>query len=132
MRITVVDILDAISDARALAVYKTIASEKANSNLLITKMQLTRKQYYSRISRLIKIGLVKKENGRYTLTSFGKVIYDIQITIEIALENFWKLKAIDSLQAADSTLSREEQTKVLDVLIQNDKIKEVIFAKMSL
>lgn len=129
MGITVVDILDAISDARALAVYKTIASEKANSNLLITKMQLTRKQYYSRISKLIKTGLVKRENGRYTLTSFGKVIYDIQITIEIALENFWKLKAIDSLQAADSTLSKEEQTRVLDVLIQNDKIKEVIFAK---
>jgi Mn-dependent DtxR family transcriptional regulator len=131
MGITVVDILDAISDARALAVYKTIASEKANSNLLITKMQLTRKQYYSRISRLIKTGLVKRENGRYTLTSFGRVIYDIQITIEVALENFWKLKAIDSLQAADSTLSKEEQTRVLDVLIQNDKIKEVIFAKMS-
>jgi Mn-dependent DtxR family transcriptional regulator len=131
MGITVADILDAISDARALAVYKTIASEKPNSNLLITKMQLTRKQYYSRISRLIKTGLVKRENGRYTLTSFGKVIYDIQITIEVALENFWKLKAIDSLQAADSTLSKEEQTKVLDVLIQNDKIKEVIFAKMS-
>jgi Mn-dependent DtxR family transcriptional regulator len=131
MGITVVDILGAISDARALAVYKTIASEKANSNLLITKMQLTRKQYYSRISRLIKTGLVKRENGRYTLTSFGKVIYDFQIAIEIALENFWKLKAIDSLQADDSTLSKEEQTKVLDVLIQNDKIKEVIFAKMS-
>jgi predicted transcriptional regulator len=131
MGITVVDILDAISDVRALAVYKTIASEKANSNLLITKMQLTRKQYYSRISKLIKTGLVKRENGRYTLTSLGKVIYDIQITIEIALENFWKLKAIDSLQAADSTLSKEEQTKVLDVLIQNDKIKELIFAKMS-
>ncbi|HEY6883799.1 MAG TPA: hypothetical protein VI278_07160 [Nitrososphaeraceae archaeon] len=130
MGITVVDILGTISDARALAVYKTIASEKANSNLLITKMQLTRKQYYSRISRLIKTGLVKRENGRYTLTSFGKVIYDIQITIEVALENFWKLKAIDSLQATDSTLSKEEQTRVLDVLIQNDKIKEVIFAKM--
>jgi Mn-dependent DtxR family transcriptional regulator len=130
MGITVVEVLGAISDARALAVYKTIASEKANSNLLITKMQLTRKQYYSRISRLIKTGLVRRENGRYTLTSFGKVIYDFQIAIEIALENFWKLKAIDSLQAADSTLSKEEQTKVLDVLIQNDKIKEVIFAKM--
>jgi nanoRNase/pAp phosphatase (c-di-AMP/oligoRNAs hydrolase) len=130
MGITVVDVLGAISDARALAVYKTIASEKANSNLLITKMRLTRKQYYSRISRLIKTGLVKRENGRYTLTSFGKVIYDFQIAIEVALENFWKLKAIDSLQAADSTLSKEEQTRVLDVLIQNDKIKEVIFAKM--
>jgi hypothetical protein len=131
MWITVVDILDAISDAKALAVYKTIASEKPNSNLLITKMRLTRKQYYSRISRLTKTGLVKRENGRYSLTSFGKVIYDIQITIEVALENFWKLKAIDSLQAADSTLSKEEQTKVLDILIQNDKIKEVVFAKMS-
>jgi predicted transcriptional regulator len=96
MGITVADILDAISDARALAVYKTIASEKANSKLLITKMQLTRKQYYSRISRLIKTGLVKRENGRYILTSFGKVIYDFQMRIEVALENFWKLKIIPS------------------------------------
>ena len=59
MGITVADILDAISDARALAVYKTIASEKANSNLLITKMQLTRKQYYSRIPNMLKAGLVR-------------------------------------------------------------------------
>jgi predicted transcriptional regulator len=131
MGITVADILETISDARALALYKTIALEKPNSEILITKMQLTRKQYYSRISRFIKTGLVKRKNGKYTLTSLGKVIYDIQITIEIALENFWKLKAIDSLEAADSRLSKEEHTKVLDVLINNEKIKEVIFAKMS-
>jgi hypothetical protein len=46
MGITVAGVLDAISDATALAVYKAIASQKPNSNLLITKMQLTRKQYY--------------------------------------------------------------------------------------
>jgi hypothetical protein len=48
------------------------------------------------------------------------VIYEIQLAIEIALENFWKLKAIDSFQAADSTLSKEEQTKVFDVLIKRE------------
>jgi hypothetical protein len=52
MGITVADIIGSISDARTLAVYKTIAGQKPNSNLLITKMQLTRKQYYSRISNL--------------------------------------------------------------------------------
>jgi hypothetical protein len=44
MGLTVTDILEAICDARALAIYKTIALAKPNSKILITKMQLTRKQ----------------------------------------------------------------------------------------
>lgn len=39
----------------------------------------------------MRSGLVKRNKGRYALTAFGKVIYDIEMTIEIALENLWKL-----------------------------------------
>jgi predicted transcriptional regulator len=131
MGLTVADILEAICDARALDIYKTIALAKPNSEILITKMQLTRKQYYSIMSRLMKTGLVKRESGKYTLTSFGKVIYNVQTTIETALENFWKLKAIDSLEAADDRLPKEEKAKVFDTLIHNEKIKQVILARIS-
>ena len=47
----------------------------------------------------MKSGLVKRKNGRYALTAFGKVIYDVQITIEKVISNYyWNLKAIDSLE----------------------------------
>jgi hypothetical protein len=119
-------ILGAISDNRASNILKSIASADSNSDILITELKLTRKQYYSRMSGLIKAGLVKRQRGRYLLTAFGKVIYSAQMSleakIESALNNYWKLKAIDSLEMP----SREENDKVISMLIDNQEIKEIL------
>ena len=130
MGLTVADILESISDEKALGLFKTIALAKPDSEILITKTQLSRKQYYSRMSVLMRSGLVKRNKGRYALTAFGKVIYDIEITIEIALENLWKLRAVDLVQVEEA-LSKEEQTKILDTLIDSAKIKDVLLARIS-
>ncbi|MGB6628461.1 MAG: hypothetical protein WBE61_10020, partial [Nitrososphaeraceae archaeon] len=102
MGLTVADILESISDEKALGLFKTIALAKPDSEILINKTQLSRKQYYSRMSVLMRSGLVKRNKGRYALTVFGKVIYDIEITIEIALENLWKLRAVDLVQVEEA------------------------------
>jgi hypothetical protein len=128
--LTVTDILESISDEKALGLFKTIALTKPDSEILITKTQLSRKQYYSRMSVLMRSGLVKRNKGRYALTAFGKVIYDIEITIEIALENLWKLRAVDLVQVEEA-LSKEEQTRILDTLIDSVKIKDVLLARIS-
>jgi len=128
--LTVTDILESISDEKALGLFKTIALAKPDSEILITKTQLSRKQYYSRMSVLMRSGLVKRNKGRYALTAFGKVIYDIEITIEIALENLWKLRAVDLVQVEEA-LSKEEQTRILDTLIDSAKIKDVLLARIS-
>jgi hypothetical protein len=128
--LTVTDILESISDEKALGLFKTIALTKPDSEILITKTQLSRKQYYSRMSVLMRSGLVKRNKGRYALTAFGKVIYDIEITIEIALENLWKLRAVDLVQVEEA-LSKEEQTRILDTLIDSAKIKDVLLARIS-
>ena len=130
MSLTVADILESISDEKALGLFKTIALAKPDSEILITKTQLSRKQYYSRMSVLMRSGLVKRNKGRYALTAFGKVIYDTEITIEIALENLWKLRAVDLVQVEEA-LSKEEQTKILDTLIDSAKIKDVLIARIS-
>ena len=130
MGLTVTDILESISDEKALGLFKTIALAKPDSEILITKTQLSRKQYYSRMSVLMRSGLVKRNKGRYALTAFGKVIYDIEITIEIALENLWKLRAVDLVQVEEA-LSKEEQTRILDTLIDSAKIKDVLLARIS-
>jgi len=47
-----------------LVFLKTIAiAEEANTKILISELKITRKQYYSRLSKLMKAGLVQKKSG---------------------------------------------------------------------
>ena len=82
-------ILDAISDKRASDIFRSIALANSNSNsdILITQLKLTRKQYYSRMSSLKNAGLVKRQKGRYLLTSFGKVISSAYMNLEAKIDN---------------------------------------------
>jgi hypothetical protein len=120
---SVADTLNAISNNKALDLFKIIASRRIRGSTLRNKTKLTRKQYYLRISRMTKAGLVKRENGRYNLTTFGKIVYDAQATIENAINNYWKLKAVDSIEISDE-LPKEEFNKIVDILIDNHQIKD--------
>lgn len=124
--ISKITISSAIFEKKASDIFKSIASTHSNSDILITRLKLTRKQYYSRMSLLVKVGLVKKEKGRYLLTALGKVIHSAQLDLEAkfqsALDNYWKLKAIDSLQMP----SGEERNKVISALIDDEEIKSVL------
>ncbi len=121
--------LNAISDDESLLVFKTIALTSPDSNSLRRKSKLTRKQYYTRTSRLIRAGLIKKRSGKYFITAYGKIIYDAQKIIEIAHTNYWKLKAIDSLEVSDDERSLKERRKIIDTLIDDKEIKESLLAK---
>jgi hypothetical protein len=58
---SIVSAISAICDEKALAVFKTIAhSEKYDTPILLTKLGLTNRQFYSIIRKLIDAGLVKK------------------------------------------------------------------------
>src|ERR687892_2194950 len=106
-------VLTAISDKESLELFRFIAINNEDSDGLRTKTNLTRKQYYSRLSRMTKAGLVKRKKGKHSLTAFGKVIYDAQTIIEKAVNNFWKLKAVDSLELSND-LPEEERLKLID------------------
>jgi predicted transcriptional regulator len=51
------------------------------------QIRLTRKQFYSRLARMKEAGLVRKKSGKYTLTTFGKVVDRLQGTIDKALSD---------------------------------------------
>lgn len=57
---------------------------------------LSRKQYYARLSKLIRVGLVKRVNGRYSLTPFGIVIYGLQLEFRREVDSHLKTK-VESL-----------------------------------
>jgi predicted transcriptional regulator len=126
---TVDSVLASISDKQSLELFRYIAVTNANSENLRTKINLTRKQYYSRLSRMTKAGIVKRKNGMHSLTAFGKVVYDAQTIIEKAVNNYWKLKAVDSLEMSDD-LPKEERLKLIDNLLDNKDIKEILYNKV--
>jgi hypothetical protein len=129
---SVSNILRAISDDKSIVLLNTIALASGNSDILISSLKLTRKQYYSRISVLIKAELVKRQNGKYFLTSFGKIVYDFQAKVGHAVTNYLKLKAIDSFEisAAIDGVSKDEYNKIIDILIDNQEIKKILIAKL--
>ena len=93
--ISIADVLDTISDDKSLVLFNTIAlSNSDGRDILISKLKLTRKQYYSRISKLLKVDLVVRRNGKYFLTSFGKVVHHAQTMIVNTLESTRKLNAV--------------------------------------
>jgi predicted transcriptional regulator len=93
----------------------------------ISNLELTRKQYYSRLHTLIVYNLVAKTNGKYRLTSFGKVVFDWHLVLmQIISEEFWKLKALDVLDS--SGIPSSERTKIIDSLVKNEKLKQFISA----
>ncbi|PWU81267.1 MAG: hypothetical protein DLM72_07905 [Candidatus Nitrosopolaris wilkensis] len=128
---SVPNILRAISDDKSIVLFNTIALA-SGGDILISSLKLTRKQYYSRISALIKAELIKRQNGKYILTSFGKIVYDFQAKVGHAVTNYWKLKAIDSfdISAAIDGVAKDECNKIIETLIDNQEIKKILIAKL--
>jgi hypothetical protein len=125
-------VFDAISNESSLAIFNTIAASNVDTDVLRTKLKLTRKQYYSRLSGLLKADLIKRVDGKYSLTLFGEILFNATTTVEKAFNNsYWKLKAIDSFEIGCHELSTEERNRIIDTLLKDEvKIKEIVLAKL--
>ena len=98
---------------------------KEGQTLSISALNLTRKQFYSRLHALIVYNLVNKANGKYCLTSFGKVVFDWHLVLIQAIsKDYWKLKALDILDS--SGIPDSERNQIMDALVENEKLKQFI------
>ena len=70
------------------------------------------------MSELINACLMIRRNSKYFLTSFGKVVYEAHVLIGKAIQIYWKLKAIDTIQMSSTNhdLSAEEHKGIIDKL----------------
>jgi hypothetical protein len=118
------DVLKSICDDKSLSIFQLIATLHSNGEIILKKLGLTRKQYYSKISAMMKARLIKRQNGKYYLTTFGKVIYCCTTIAKNALDNYYNLKAIEAIEV--SGLPNEEIGRIVDVLIDNPQVKEFV------
>jgi hypothetical protein len=118
-----------MSDDKALTLFNSISAADGNSYIPLKEMNLTTKQYYSRISGLQDAGLIKRHKGKYSLTILGKIVYESQTIIGKTLSYYWKLKAIESFEmsaSGSSGLPSEETTQLINALINNRQIKDIL------
>jgi CheY-like chemotaxis protein len=130
---TITNIYKALSNPVVYTLLYTLVQrdekERYDSQAIRTKLKLTRKQYYKTLSKLLDTGLVKrsktsKTNGKYSLTSLGKVFYYLQIIGENAANNHLRLKAVDSLY---DEYPKEDREKFVGVIIgENHILKDIL------
>ena len=107
--------LDAISDDLSLKLFDALAFNREENDLL-GRLSLSRKQYYCRVNKLLKTGLIKRREGKYILTAFGEVIYSVKLSFSIAINNRLKLKTIDAMKQMNK-LTNEEYKNAANLLL---------------
>src|ERR687887_1485355 len=130
--ISMADTISTISEEGALSLFQAVAlSENDNTNVLIAKLRLGHRQRYSRIEKLMHVGLIRRINGKYSLTSFGRIVFSILIKVENAIKYYWKLKAIDSilLSSDRKELPPHEYQMIIYKLIDNHEIKAILVSE---
>ncbi len=127
MVVSVSDTIKAISSDKSLLLFNIVALAGEEGSIMISRLNLTRKQYYSRISDLTNAGLIQRNRGKFYLTSFGRVVYEAHVLIGKAIQLLPKLKAIDSIESGE--FPNSEFIKVIDTLITDITLKQILINK---
>lgn len=118
------DIFAVLSDAITVRMLKLAATGFRARGGYSSKLKITKKQYSSRLHKLVELGLIHKRNGVYMLTALGQILD--QVMLKIAYEvvtNYWRLKAIDSFS---KEVPAEEKRKIIDSILSDTIIKEYL------
>ena len=69
--------------------------------------------------------MVQRIKGSFSLTNFGAVVYHAQLIIEAGINNYWKLKAIDSIQSSGQ-IGEEERLKLVKTILNDNTIESIL------
>ena len=135
-------ILKVISNKNAIILISAIAKEQNTIDKAVTNPTRTRtrtvttkektvnlssEKFQSGLMTLTKIGIIEKKEGKYVLTLPGKIVYQYQMLIGASLDNYWKLKVLDSLGVYETErVSNEARSEIIDSLIGNQEMKDIL------
>ena len=119
------DVLEAISDQLSIDIIAAISKHATNPDDLMQMLNITRKQFYTRSSRLLKIGIISRKGGEIILTSFGRLVYKAQSKITTAFSHSSELRMIDVLKS-HSGMSEDELKRIIDKLLDDSELKNLV------
>jgi hypothetical protein len=125
--VSTTNVLRRLSDRKTERVFKTISTnDDLTSETLMAKLGLSKRQYYDRISKLVEVGLIRRHKGKYKISSFGKVVLNLQKVAERTSQIHWKLEAIDNIKMSDKSIIAEiDYLKIIDILLDDIEIKDI-------
>ena len=119
------DLFAVLSDSITIKMLKSATTGFRARGGYSTKLKITKKQYSTRLHRLVEMGFIHKRSGMYMLTALGNIMDQIMLRIaDEVVTNYWKLKAIDSF--AKKELPVEEKRKIIDSILSDTVIKECL------
>lgn len=98
------------------------------SEVLKETKGLSKKHYYFRMRQLLKAGLVQRVKGCFSVTCLGAVVYHSQLVIEAGVNNYWKLKAIDSIESSGE-LVEQERVKIIKTILDDNTVQNILVAQ---
>ena len=119
------DVLEAISDQLSIDIIAAISKHATNPDDLMQMLNITRKQFYTRSSRLLKIGIISRKGGEIILTSFGRLVYNAQSKIATAFSHSSELRMTDVLKS-HSGMSEDELKRIIDKLLDDSELKNLV------
>ena len=122
------DIIHSISDSKSLDLFGSIAKGNMESEELKETKGLSKKQFYTRTSQLLKQGLIQRNKGSFSLTSLGIIVYHAQLIIEAGVNNYWKLKAIDSIESSGEIVE-QERVKIIKTILDDNTVQNILVAQ---
>jgi predicted transcriptional regulator len=115
------EIFSALGDDISLRLFRLASIGIDPTAEFMQKTGLTRKQFYTRLQKFVKLGLVQKKQGLYTLTTLGTVVQNIQLKpLEEIVDNYWKLQAIEMLKDANK-IPAEERNMLIESIAKSEE-----------
>ena len=122
--VSTLQVLDVFSDRISFDIMNAISEKVTTSDNIRDLLGLTRKQFYTRHSWLVKRGLIKRKDTELTLTSFGQLIYQALLKIATAFRHSLELKTIDAVKLT-AGIPDDELKNVIDKLIGDLGMKKL-------
>ena len=123
--VSTLQVLDVFSDRISFDIMNAISEKVTTSDNIRDLLGLTRKQFYTRHSSLLKRGLIKRKDTELTLTSFGQLIYQALLKIAIAYRHSLELRTIDAVKST-AGIPHHELKNLIDKLILDAGMKKLV------
>jgi hypothetical protein len=112
-------------DITITLLHKIISTPNQDSEQIRKDMlKLTKKQYYLRLSQLMRTHIIARKHGKYTATSFGLIINEALRLLIVAAKERYKLQLIDNFPRDE--IPQSEYEKMISQLIENNDLKRII------
>jgi hypothetical protein len=125
-------VFDLLSNAQASQILERTYVANTNGvegHVIADHTNLSPPGFHRLMLSLREQNMIEKKNQKYFITFFGKAVYNAKRQIQKAVENYHKLRVIDTLEEQEQ-IPATELNKIIDICIDDHQLKDVLTANI--